>query len=141
LRVACNACARRSINELIGVTGLDAERAAFVESSSAVNAVVTDIDATAALSVAGLALTGLSEIVERAGLEAGTIEGRATDASGAVLGVDRASDASGVTCGAVIDGGLVKAVSAVEGADSTDHNIGTLVVTGTVVEDLAGRAT
>lgn len=68
--VAGDAGAGGSIGILIRVAGLDTLRSALVESSSAVHAVVTGVDAAIALSVAGLALPIDSKEVGGAGLDA-----------------------------------------------------------------------
>lgn len=63
------------------------------------------------------------------------------DTSSTVLGVVFTGLAGSITSLALIDGGLVETSSAVEGTDSADHDVGALVVAGTIVEDLAFRAT
>lgn len=122
---------------LIGIAGLDTQGSAFVESGSAVDAVRAGIDTTIALDIAGLAESIQSEVVKRAILHAGSIEGKASDAAGAVLGDEIAGSAGRIAAGTLVDGGLVESLGAVEGADASNHHVGTLVVADAVVEDLA----
>lgn len=68
--VAGNAGTGGNIRELVRRAGLQALRTAFKESSSAVHAVVTGVDAAIALSVAGLTLSIDSEEIGGAGLDA-----------------------------------------------------------------------
>ena len=60
-------------------------------------------------------------------------------AGGAVVGVALASGALRGARLALVHGSLVESVGAVEGTDTTDHDVGASIVTGTVVEDLAFR--
>ena len=128
------------IGELVGVAGVLAEGAAAVEAGGTVDAVVALTHTAVAFRVAWLAHAVKSEEVLGAVLHAHTLVTVATHATGAVLGVSVAGLAGRVTSLALIDGGLVEASGAVEGADAANHDVGTLVVAGTVVEHLVLRA-
>jgi hypothetical protein len=122
---------------LIGIAGLHTERSAFVVSSSAVDAVRAGIHTPVALHIAGLAESILSEVVERTVLHAGSTEGESRNATGAVLGDNIAGSTGRVATRALVDGGLVESLGAVEGADASNHDVGALVITNTVVKDLS----
>lgn len=85
--VAGDAGAGGNIRILVRVAGLDALRAALEESSSAVHAVITGVDAAIALGVAGLALPIDSKEVGGASLHAGSIQREPADTGRAVLGI------------------------------------------------------
>ena len=60
-------------------------------------------------------------------------------AGGAVVGVALASGALRGARLALVHGSLVESVGAVEGTDTTDHDVGASIVTGTVEEDFTFR--
>jgi hypothetical protein len=130
------------VSILIGVASFDACRSTFVVSWGTVDAVAAGSSAAIALSVAGSADSIKSEVVGGASLHACSIEGVSLTgrASGAVLGVDCAGGTAGVAGSTLVDGGLVKTISAVEGADTSDHHVWALGVAGTVVKNFASGA-
>jgi hypothetical protein len=130
------------VSILIGVASFDACRSTFVVSWGTVDAVAAGSSAAIALSVAGSADSIKSEVVGGASLHACSIEGVSlTDrAGGTVLGVDCAGGTAGVAGSTLVDWGLVESISAIEGADTSDHHVWALGVAGTVVKNLAGRA-
>ena len=135
--VTGNAGSSREIGILVGVAGLHTQRSAFVISSSAVDAVGTGIHTPIAFSVAGLAETVLTKVVKRAALHASSVKGETANAAGTVLGDYVTSGAGGIAVSALVDGGLVESLSAVEGTDASNHHIGALVIADTAVKDLS----
>ncbi len=140
--VAADAETSVDVGELVGRAGLDTEGSAFVVASSTVDAVGAAAGAAVALRVAGDADSSavVAEVVDGTVLDADSIQGEslADGTGGTVFGVDFAGETVGVAGGALVDGGLVESLGAVEGADSADHDVGALVVASSVVEDLAG---
>lgn len=61
-------------------------------------------------------------------------------AGGTVAGVTLASETLTTAGSTVIHGGFVESIGTFEGADSTDHDVGALIVAGTRVKDFAGGA-
>lgn len=137
LSVTGNAGSSGEISILVGVAGLHTQRSAFEVSSSTVDAVGTGIHTSITLSVAGLAETVLSEVVKRTAPHTSAVKSESADTAGTVLGNAFTSGTGGVAVGALVDGGLVESSSAVEGANTTDHHIGALVIADTVVKDLS----
>ena len=120
------------VNKHVGVASLDTLRTQFVVSNCAGNALVASVHTSLALRVAGFALSINSQIVCGAGVDTHSFHCVCSVVTSSTIAwVLVAGLASGVAVLTGVSGGFVETVGALEGADSSDHHVGTFVIAST----------
>ena len=127
------------INKHVRIACFDAGGTEFIVSDGAINTVAAGVDASFAFWVARLAFSINGKIVGWAVSHANSFQSISEFrfAGSTVVGINRAGSAHGVTSFTFVHLGLVESFGTVEGANSTDHDVGAFIVASSVVEYLS----
>jgi hypothetical protein len=143
LRVASDTEASIVISELVGWACFNTKSSTFVVSGSTVDAIGAWSSASVTFWVTGNADSSwVSEKVGWTGLNTETVVGEtfSSRAGGTVLRIDLTSQAVRVASDTSVDGGFVKTFSTVKGTDSSDHDVGALIIASTIIKNLSSGA-
>lgn len=127
------------IDKHVRIACLDAGGTKFIVSDSAIETVAAGIDASFAFWVARFAFSINGKIVGGAVSHANSFQGKSEFrfAGSAIVGINIAGSTHSVTSNTFVHLGLVKSFGTVEGADSTDHDVGAFIITISVVKNLS----